>query len=157
MLIFEFPPNLDTYIDGLTTITQLKFLFQYRYFAKRELWTQQTGPPIDVAETKKLGSIKHNSLVFHYFNFVSRKKKKKKKWIQISCFKKNTDLFPDERNKIQKAYKDIKKKKVAYVEKLRTVMPHRWILSLLLFKSYWFLARTELTRKLQWCLHCRKL
>ena len=111
MLIFEFPPNLDTYIDGLTTITQLKFLFQYRYFAKRELWTQQTGPPIDVAETKKLGSIKHNSLVFHYFNFVSRKKKKKKKWIQISCFKKNTDLFPDERNKIQKAYKEIKKKK----------------------------------------------
>lgn len=154
MLIFEFPPNLDIYIDGLTTITQLKkFFFQYRYFAKRE----QTGPPIHVVETKKLGSIKHNSLVFHYFNFVSRKKKiTKKKWIQISCFKKNTDLFSAERNKIQKAYKDIKKK-VAYVEKLRSVMPHRWILSLLLFKSYWFLARTELTRKLQWRLHCRKL
>ena len=52
--------------------------------------------------TKKLGSIKHNSLVFHYFNFVSRKKKKKKKWIQISCFKKNTDLFPDERNRYRR-------------------------------------------------------
>ena len=93
MLIFEFPPNLDTYIDGLTTITQLKFLFQYRYFAKRELWTQQTGPPIDVAETKKLGSIKHNSLVFHYFNFVSRKKKKRRNEYRLAVLKRTQIFF----------------------------------------------------------------
>ena len=153
MLIFEFPPNLDTYIDGLTTITQLKIFFPVQIFCQKRAMDPADWSSYRCCGNQELG---FNSLVFHYFNFVSRKEKKKK-WIQISCFKKNTDLFPAERNKIQKANKDIKKKKIAYVEKLRSVMPHRWILSLLLFKSYWFLARTELTRKLQWCLHCRKL